>query len=240
MPKLIFASIVFCLTLNGCGHQAANTPSSPPSNPSSSAAVRVPDPATLPTPTFEGTPYDFYLLNLSWSPEFCFSHPDSAECAAHPGFVVHGLWPQRNDGSYPEHCTPRDGPSSDAAWTGLMPTNSLAEHEWMTHGTCTPYDGDGYFSLMRRAVATVKIPKQFTPGTSEAAIQETMEPPSAIVSAFARINPGFPRDSIAVSCGRNHLTAIEVCFDKKLSPIACAGVHTCGATNVKITPPGGE
>src|SRR6266700_8136158 len=27
--------------------------------------------------------FDFYLLNLSWSPEFCHSHPAAAECAMH-------------------------------------------------------------------------------------------------------------------------------------------------------------
>ncbi len=83
--------------------------------------------AALPAPTAQGQPYDFYLLNLSWSPEFCHSHPDSPECAAHPGFVVHGLWPQNNDGTYPEHCPSRPGPTSDADWQGpLLPTASAS------------------------------------------------------------------------------------------------------------------
>ena len=86
--------------------------------------------APLPAPTGAGQPYDFYLLNLSWSPEFCDTHRDSPECAAHPGFVVHGLWPQNNDGTYPEHCPSRPGPTSDADWQGLLPTASLAQHEW--------------------------------------------------------------------------------------------------------------
>lgn len=30
----------------------------------------------------QGTPavFDYYLLALSWSPEFCYSHPDKPEC----------------------------------------------------------------------------------------------------------------------------------------------------------------
>src|SRR3974390_1701145 len=43
--------------------------------------------------------FDYYLLNLSWSPEFCHSHPSAAECAEHATFVLHGLWPQNFDGS---------------------------------------------------------------------------------------------------------------------------------------------
>lgn len=35
--------------------------------------------------------FDYYLLTLSWSPEFCLTHPSAAECSAHPGFILHGL-----------------------------------------------------------------------------------------------------------------------------------------------------
>lgn len=187
--------------------------------------------APLPAPTAAGQPYDFYLLNLSWSPEFCFTHRDSPECAARPGFVVHGLWPQNNDGTYPEHCPSRPGPTNDSVTAGLMPTTSLAQHEWQTHGTCTPYDADAYFGLIRRAVQSVKIPADFTGPT-----QPHMEPPAAIIDLFAQANPSFPAGSIALSCGNNYLTAVEVCFDKNLKPIACQAIRTCHANNVKITP----
>jgi ribonuclease T2 len=223
-PKTMWlAASVLCAALCGCGPQSRGGDGPTP--------VRGAANAALPAPSADGAPYDFYLLNLSWSPEFCYSHPDSPECAAHPGFVVHGLWPQNTDGSYPEHCPSRPGPVSDQVWAGLMPTRPLAEHEWQTHGTCTPYAVDAYFSVVRRAYESVKIPAQFTSTT-----QQTMEPPTAIVDAFARINTGFPAGSIALSCGNNRLTAIEVCFDKKLQPMACSGIRTCRANNVKITP----
>jgi ribonuclease T2 len=213
------ALTIFALT--GCGPRpSAATPSSQPAAQTSAAPVA----------TAQGQPYDFYILNLSWSPEFCFTHRDNPQCAAHPGFVVHGLWPQSNDGSYPQHCATRPGPS-DAAWQGVIPTASLAQHEWETHGTCTPYDADTYFGLIRRAFQSVKIPADFTHTT-----QPTMEPPAAIIDSFARINTGFPPNSIAVSCGNNYLTAIEVCLDKSLKPIACSGIRTCRANTVKITP----
>src|SRR5258707_2328410 len=48
--------------------------------------------------------FDFYLLNLSWSPEFCVTHGDSPECGHGLGLVVHGLWPQYLSGDYPEDC----------------------------------------------------------------------------------------------------------------------------------------
>ena len=216
------ASLALCLMLSACNSASAPDTQSP--NPQPRAVE-------LPAPSGSGQPYDFYLLNLSWSPEFCVTHPGSPECATHPGFVVHGLWPQNNDGSYPEHCGNRPGPTADQVWTGLMPTRSLALHEWQTHGTCTPYDADSYFGLVRKAYGEVKIPAAFTN-----TIQQTTEPPAAVIDAFSRINLGFPAGSIALSCGNNYLTAIEVCFDKNLAPTVCQGIRTCRANVVKITP----
>ncbi len=175
--------------------------------------------------------FDFYLLNLSWSPEFCATHPNSPECGAHPGFVVHGLWPQNTDGTYPEHCSDAPGPANPSAYTDLIPTASLVEHEWATHGTCSGLAPDAYFAVVRRAFQSVKIPASFTNLT-----QPTMQPPDAILDAFTRINTGFPPGSIALSCGNNYLTAVEVCMDKGLHAEACQGVRTCHANAVKITP----
>ena len=174
--------------------------------------------------------FDFYLLNLSWSPEFCFHHSDSPECAAHPGFVVHGLWPENIDGTYPEHCSDAPGPSNPNSYTDLEPTVSLVEHEWTTHGTCSGLSPDAYFGLMRRARAKVRIPDAFN-----GSAQPRSETPDAILDQFTRINTGIPSASFALTCGNNYLTAIEVCFDKNLNAVACQGVRSCRANSVRIT-----
>ncbi len=88
--------------------------------------------------------FDFYLLTLSWSPEFCATHPGKPECAAAPGFVLHGLWPQNNDGTYPQHCSDAPGPQDTAALRDLFPDAGLLEHEWETHGTCSGLSPDTY------------------------------------------------------------------------------------------------
>ena len=53
--------------------------------------------------------FDYYLLTLSWAPQFCATHQanmSSSECdpKRHYGLVVHGLWPQNDNGSYPLEC----------------------------------------------------------------------------------------------------------------------------------------
>jgi ribonuclease T2 len=197
-----------------------------PGRPQAPSLLRVAQPAPA-----ASSSYDYYILTLSWSPEFCLTHSDNPQCVSHPGFVVHGLWPERNDGSYPQNCGNAPGPTSDAVWSGILPTRALAMHEWQTHGTCTPYDADSYFKLVRQAWQSVKIPEEFT-----AAAPPPMQPPAQIIEAFARINLNMPAGAIVLSCGNNHLTAMEICFDKKLQPIACAGIRTCHANAVKITP----
>ena len=109
---LTFAATLTCLALAACGPQNSEVSGAQYAR-AQSATSGPPRAAALPRPVAEGSQYDYYILNLSWSPEFCFTHPDNEQCPSHPGFVVHGLWPERNDGSYPEHCGDRPGPSDD-------------------------------------------------------------------------------------------------------------------------------
>ena len=62
------------------------------------------------SPVATGSGFDYYLLNLSWSPEFCYSHPNAPECASHPAFVLHGLWPQNTTAPIPKIVQTRPGP----------------------------------------------------------------------------------------------------------------------------------
>jgi ribonuclease T2 len=177
--------------------------------------------------------FDYYLLTLSWSPEFCVTHPDKKECAAHAAFVLHGLWPENNDGSYPDSCSGAAGPANPAQYSDIYPDQGLLLHEWEAHGTCSGLPPDGYFAAERSAVRSVKIPQQLQGLTQS--IQLT---PDQIITDFAQANPEFPAGSIAVSCGNNRLTAVQVCLSKGLAPMACQGVRSCRANVVKITPPG--
>ena len=176
--------------------------------------------------------FDFYLLNLSWSPEFCYSHPGAAECAAHPAFVLHGLWPQNNDGTYPENCSNAPGPTDATQYKDIYPDAGLLAHEWQTHGTCSGLSADGFFTDARVAFKSVATP----PALSGLTAQTSMAPED-VLDLFTASNPGIARSSLALSCGNNYLTAVEVCLDKSLHPIACPAVRSCRARVVRIPPP---
>lgn len=176
--------------------------------------------------------FDYYLLNLSWSPEFCHSHPDAVECAQRATFVLHGLWPQNTNGSYPENCSDAPGPANPSQYSDIYPDQGLLEHEWRTHGTCSGLAADAFLQLARQAVHAVKIPDQLT-----AINQQLSMPPDDIRTLFTQANPSIPASSLAISCGNNYLTAVEVCFSKSLQPIACGPIRTCRANTVRIPPP---
>jgi ribonuclease T2 len=240
--------LLFAMLLAGCTNTPpATVEKSPTTSPAQASAGSQPDSGTAgdlrggsagrksrrarPAANSQPGAFDFYLLTLSWSPEFCATHPSSSECSAHPGFVVHGMWPQNNDGTYPQNCSTAAGPANPEQHLDLIPTVSLVSHEWATHGTCSGLEPEAYFGAMRRAFRAVRIPAMFVNGRSPG-----MMAPSAVIGEFAAANPSWPMGSIALSCGKNYLTAVEVCLSKTLAPEACQNVHTCGATVVKVTP----
>jgi ribonuclease T2 len=62
-------------------------------------------------------------------------------------------------------------------------------------------------------------------------------PPSQILGLFTSTNPAIGSASMALSCGNNYLTAIEVCMNKSLQPTACGPIRSCRANTVRIPPP---
>jgi len=174
--------------------------------------------------------FDYYLLNLSWSPEFCATH-NSPECGRGLGFVVHGLWPQNDDGTYPENCSNAPGPSNPQQYTDLIPTTSLIAHEWQTHGTCSGLAAEAYFATIRKADQEVHIPSGIGSGSDASGVS-----PSQFIARFASAYPSFPAGSILLSCGNNRLTAIEICMTKDLQPEACQNIRSCRANVIQITP----
>jgi ribonuclease T2 len=189
-----------------------------------------------------GAPGDFayYVLSLSWSPAFCLSSPGAAECNGprRYGFIVHGLWPQNEQG-WPEHCDVRRSVPDDVVQgiADLMPARGLVYHEWSAHGTCSGLEPAEYFALVRRAYTSIAIPQELS-----ALGQSIEQPPAAIAAAFLHANPRLPAQSIAVTCsgqGAPRLREVHICLDRDLMPRACSADAVRGACRAPqvIIPP---
>lgn len=173
--------------------------------------------------------FDYYLLTLSWSPEFCHSHADRPECqSGHHGFVVHGLWPQYVDG-YPENCSNAAGLTNPSEMTDIMPDAGLVAHEWSTHGTCSGLDAVTYFKLLRRAFTSIRVPEKFAAARENFSIA-----PEEVKREFVQANPNFSAEAMTVSCGNNYLTAVSLCMTKDLKPTACVNLRDCRASVIRV------
>jgi ribonuclease T2 len=179
--------------------------------------------------------FDYYLVSLSWSPAYCSTHPqDKTQCGGRGfGFILHGLWPQKSSGGWPENCPVTSEPSRAMVQKTMafMPSEKLIKHEWSKHGTCTGLTGDQYLELVDKAFSSIQIPAVFqTPG------QSTDMLASQITSAFVQTNPGLMEESLSVKCSRGELEEVRVCVDLQLKPQACGkGIRSqCGKESVQV------
>ncbi len=180
--------------------------------------------------------FDYYLFNLSWAPEFCAAnagHVSSSECdpAHHFGFVVHGLWPENNDGSYPQECRSA-GPVAQSTvqhMLPIMPDRGLIQHEWARHGTCSGLATQNYFSQIETAFHKVEIPADYR--NSRNAITAS---PAEIEHKFAQAN-NAPAGTFRVVCSRE--LDVEVCLTKDLQFRQCGErLRDCSASQVTLPP----
>lgn len=168
--------------------------------------------------------FDYYVLSLSWSPAWCRAEGDGREnrqCASGRGtdFIVHGLWPQHEQG-WPQDCATdeRDPSRRDSgAMADLMGSPGLAWYQWRKHGRCSGLSAEGYFSAIRRAAAKIEVPTVF-----EGLARDLRLPPSVIEDAFIEANPSHRRDGITVTCRRDALHEVRICLTRDLHPRDCA------------------
>ena len=182
--------------------------------------------------------FDFYVLALSWSPGFCEAtggarSREQCEPGRQLGFVVHGLWPQYENG-YPSFCEPgARSPSRPAIEEaqGLFPDEGLARYEWRKHGTCSGASPAEYYRAVRRARDLVRIPDRLERPTTVTKVLA-----GEIERAFAEVNRGLRPDMMAVECGRRIFQEIRICLTKDLRGFrACPEVDRDGCRAGEIT-----
>jgi ribonuclease T2 len=184
--------------------------------------------------------FSYYLLVLSYAPDFCDQpqgNKDPRECGAgrHVGFVVHGMWPQGETSRGPENCGRASPVSLDIiqATLSYIPTESLIQHEWATHGTCSGLNAADYFAALRKARDSVTLPADLNQPA-----QKLQLSPAQIESKIAAANASFPKTAFRTSCYRNgELQEVRVCLGKNLSARACGpSAGECTARSVTLLP----
>lgn len=173
--------------------------------------------------------FDYYVLALSWSPNWCEREGDdrgSPQCDADRdlGWILHGLWPQYETG-WPQDCqTPHRPPSR--ALTGemadIMGTSGLAWHQWNKHGTCSGLPAPDYFALARRAFDDISRPEALPQQPGQVRLSAAL-----IEEAFLVANPGADADGVTVTCRDRYIQEVRICLTRQLD------FRRCGADVVR-------
>lgn len=169
----------------------------------------------------DGSDFDFYVYSMSYQPEFC--HANNAKFAGchnpkelwEGQLTIHGLWPNRNDGSWPSDCSDESfdfsllqnvaddleqnwpNVKSPAASSGHA---SFWSHEWAKHGTCSGLTQEDYFmTALDLLLPTPSIVKE---KYGSVASREDLE-------------KGYLGSDMSVFvCKRGYLSEVRVCFEK--------------------------
>lgn len=184
--------------------------------------------------------FDYWVLALSWSPNWCAIEGDakgSEQCDPRHdhGWVLHGLWPQYHQG-WPSYCPTVERAPSRAMtrdMADIMGTAGLAWHQWKKHGTCSGLSAAQYFEASRSAYEAVERPEVFRK------LDRPVKLPASVVEeAFLKANPGLEADGVTITCRDGFIQEARICLSREMEPVPCGRdvVRDCTAKDALFTP----
>lgn len=196
----------------------------------------------LPLPLFakgeRSGDFDYYVLALSWSPNWCAREgiaKGSPQCDAGRdfGWVLHGLWPQYERG-WPSYCpTVERNPSRSMTneMADIMGTSGLAWHQWNKHGVCAGMSARDYYDLSREAYEQVVRPDVFRRLPRAVSI-----PARLVEEAFLKENENLSADGLSVTCKAGMIQEVRICLDTDLNPRDCGRdvIRDCTLENAEF------
>jgi len=184
--------------------------------------------------------FDYYVLSLSWSPNWCALQGDqqgSEQCEERYdyGWIMHGLWPQYQRG-FPSYCQSGQRPPSRALtadMADIMGTPGLAWYQWKKHGSCSGLSASDYYALSRLAYEKVVRPQVFRK------LERTVKVPAAVVEeAFLKANPDWKADMLTITCKNGYIQEARLCLSRALQPVSCGQdvIRDCRMSDALFTP----
>lgn len=184
--------------------------------------------------------FDYYVLALSWSPNWCAQEGDAKgadQCHKRHdfGWTLHGLWPQFHRG-WPSYCRTATAPPSrrmSREMADIMGSPGLAWHQWKKHGTCAGISARAYYDLMREAYGRITRPAAFRQLDKPVTL-----PASLVEDAFLKANPSLTRDSVTITCRDGAIQEARICLSKSLEPVPCGRdvIRDCTLKNARFAP----
>lgn len=178
---------------------------------------------------------DYWVLRLSWSPEYCNADLASRQPQCRDehyllpvGLVRHTQFEElRRCGKAPE--LPPE--VFNRLFNLTYNENSLRRH-WRTYGACTGLEPKEYAIQLDYAASKLTTPESF-----ERLRESRRFELGEFKTALMRANPGLEEDAIALDCSAGWLKEISVCLDDAMHFRACgAGVREHCDEHVRVRP----
>ncbi len=178
--------------------------------------------------------FDYYLLAMSWSPNYCLTRPNETQCTSKRAFIIHGLWPQNFSGANPSNCPSQFTLTQQAIDIVFpySPSKSLIQHEWKKHGVCSGKSSTTYSTDAVNAFKAVKVPAYLANPQSDSTISL-----STLRRDFQQ-SSGLAADRFAVICNGKSLKEVRVCLSKTFGGQSCgSGVRDTCPASITINAP---
>lgn len=184
--------------------------------------------------------FDYYVLALSWSPNWCAVEGDargSEQCdsARDLGWVVHGLWPQYEEGwpSYCRHNFRAPSRGVTRAQADIFGDGGAAWYQWKKHGTCAGLEPADYYDTVRRAYEAVERPEVLRKLENPVRL-----PAKVIEQAFLQANPDWQANMLTITCKGDRIQEARLCLTKDLEPRKCGRDvrRDCSQTRALLEP----
>ena len=184
--------------------------------------------------------FDYYMLAMNWPGSVCESlKPCHGVSSEYNYFTIHGLWPNRDDGSYPSNCEGSRFDESEIEpmisdirkyWPDFKPDEpNFWRHEWEKHGTCSAFKTQTeYFQNVIDLVKSMPIMESL----AKKGIEPNDETEVSVEDMLGAIENGLGyRPSIV--CHKRSIKEMRFCFDKDLKGYNCRA-HNEGCGNSVI------
>lgn len=184
--------------------------------------------------------FDYYVLSLSWTPTWCALDGDdrnSPQCDDGTGFgwVLHGLWPQYEQG-WPSYCrTDHRDPSRNQtkSMADIMGSSGSAWHQWKKHGRCSGLSASDYYQVALGAYMSVNRPGVFRNLENPVTL-----PAHVVEQAFLEENQTLSADMITITCKGGRIQEARICLTTDLEPRQCGSdvIRDCQMDNALFDP----
>lgn len=182
--------------------------------------------------------FDYYVMSLSWSPTWCAlegRERGSPQCEKDFGWVLHGLWPQYEDG-WPSYCNTnaRNPSRSDtSAQSDLFGSSGSAWHQWNKHGRCSGLSSSDYYALSREAYTRIE-----RPALLRQLDRSVRLPATVIEDAFLEANPELDAGQITITCKAGRIQEARICLTRDLELRTCGRDvrHDCSMKDALLDP----